>query len=115
VPIDFAGDLEDVLDLDDLVAVGGTLTLPSGGDYAFTGARIVREERPPRGGRSGKTDLRRRSVLMPASGIPATPVANARVEFTGDTATWAVQEAEPIAPGGTTVAWRLTLVDVVDR
>lgn len=89
----------------------GTLT-QDGTSYAFTLGRVVNDGRSPR---RGRTDLKTRVLEIKASGVAVTPQVDSRITFTDETATWVVTEAEPIAPGGTTVAWRLTLVDVVDR
>jgi hypothetical protein len=111
VAIDFAGDLADCLEADDLPEVTGTVTR-DGEEVEFEGGRILSEAREAR---RGNTDERRRTLLIPATGIASAPRAKAYVTFTGDDATWVVMDSEPLAPGGTTIAWRLTLVDVVDR
>lgn len=99
-----------------LAAVDGEVTgtlVQEGVSYAFTGGRVAGEGREPR----NRTDVRSRLLEVMADAFtPAIePRAKSHVLFTGDTATWAVLEAEPVAPGGTVVAWRLSLVDRVNR
>jgi hypothetical protein len=91
----------------------GTLYDQDGEDYAFTDGVVVSENREARS--HGKTDLRTRTLVLLADGVDAEPRSRWRVTFTGDSATWTVQEAKPIAPGGTVAGWRLDLTDVVDR
>jgi hypothetical protein len=91
----------------------GTLYDHDGTQHAFTDAAVASEGREARS--HGKTDLRTRVLVLAASGVDAEPRARWRVTFTGDSAVWTVQEAEPIAPGGTVSGWRLALTDVVDR
>jgi hypothetical protein len=79
---------------------------------SWTSGRVVSEGREAR---PGRTDVRTRVLEVQASGLELAPRAKAHVTFTGDTATWAVLAAEPVAPGGTVVAWRLNIVDRVDR
>jgi hypothetical protein len=90
-----------------------TGTLYDGSEsHAFESAAVVDEGREAQ---PGKTDVRSRTLLVAAAGVDAAPRARWRLTFTGDAATWAVLEAEPVAPGGTVVAWRLSIVDRVDR
>lgn len=89
----------------------GTLT-QEGTDYAFSSAVALGDSREAQ---PGRTDVKRRTLLVLGDGVGVEPRANSQITFTGDTATWAVQESEPVAPGGTVEAWRLTLVDRVNR
>lgn len=110
--IDFAQDLADILAFDDLPEATGTITR-EGEEITFTDGRIVRDDRSAR---RGNTDERRRTVLIPATGLSGgEPRAKATVSFTGETLTWALLEAEPLAPGGTVIAWTLDMVRAVDR
>lgn len=79
---------------------------------AWTLGRIAREGREAG---PSNSDTRTRVLEIQAAGLSVEPRANARVLFTGSTDTWAVLESEPIAPGGTVVAWRLSLIDKVSR
>lgn len=105
----FGSVIEDLVDT--FGEVTGTLTR-DGVDVAFTRGVITRETRDAR---AGRTDARRRTVLIEAAGLSSEPRAKSHVVFAGDPATWAVLESEPVAPGGTVIAWRLSLVDLVNR
>lgn len=85
--------------------VTGTLT-QDGADTAFTGGRIVRRRR--RAAENNKDELEVDLELV-ASGIAVEPRTDARVVLTGDSTVWGVKSADPIAPGGTEIAWSLTL------
>jgi hypothetical protein len=93
-------------------AVTGNL-YQDGATTAWTQGRIVSEVRQPD---EGDRDRLERVLELQAAGITGvTPRADARLTFTGSSTRWRVVSADPIAPGGTTVAWRLVLEDFVNR
>lgn len=91
-----------------------TGSIVQGGDStAWTQGRVVTDARAPRAG--GRSDQLSRVLEIQADGIAVIPQADARITFTGATTTWIVTAADPVAPGGTVVAWRLSLIDLVVR
>lgn len=84
----------------------GTLT-QDGTDYPFTGAVMTGRRRTPG---ENKKDVERASLLVPASGLSVSPHRDTRLALTGSSTAWAVEEAQPIAPGNTVAGWRLSLV-----
>lgn len=94
------------------VAIGtktGTLTQGTPAvESAFTGLVVTDRSRLPRPG-TGLADNEEITALIADEDISVTPQADARVTFTGESASWHVVQADPIAPGGTTVAWELLL------
>lgn len=92
------------------VAVGtkaGTLTQGTPAtESAFTGLVVTERSRLPR---PGLTDAEEITALLADDGIDVTPKADARVVFEGESETWHVAQADPIAPGGEAVAWELVL------
>jgi hypothetical protein len=112
--VSLAGDLIG-LGLDVLREVAGGQTgnlVQDGTTYAFTKGRLVRDDRRPG---AGNRDVREGVLELAVAGVAIEPRADAVLTFTGDTTAWTVTEARPIAPGGTTVAWRLTLRDDEQR
>ena len=105
--IDFAGDLEAIVNAGDLPGATGTLT-QDGTESAFTDAVITRKRRVAGG---GNKDLEQIDMLLASSGIAVEPHRDARVTFTGETTSWLVIESRPIAPGGTVAGWNMTLID----
>jgi hypothetical protein len=99
-------------------AVTGTLTDPttSAAPTAvnWTLGRIASETREAR---AGQADVRRRVVEIDADGFTGgfVPRADMKLAFAGSTDKWAVVEAEPIAPGGTVIAWRLVATNDTNR
>jgi hypothetical protein len=90
----------------------GTIT-QDGATTAFTSARITsRRRRPLR----GNLDAQEVELELAASGITGvTPRPDALVTITGDDTLWLALKADPVAPGGTVIAWRLSLQTHVNR
>jgi hypothetical protein len=90
----------------------GTIT-QDGATTSFTSARIVRRRRSPDGGNKDRLEV---DLELAASGIAGVePRTDAQVALTGDDSAWVVVRADPIAPGGTVVAWAITLRTWVER
>lgn len=94
---------------------------------AWTEGRIVTELREPA---EGNKDRLERVLELAApvtyeveaddpdddpTVVTVTPRADANVVFTGSTTRWRAMSADPITPGGTTIAWRLRLEAFVVR
>lgn len=110
--IDFAGDLEEILGLGDLPEVTGTLERETT-TLTVTGAAITRRRRLPHAG--SESDMEELTLLVAASGVDGTPVADMRGEFDGIDGVWVVVAAEPIGPGGAIAGWTLTLRTWTER
>lgn len=92
-------------------AVTGTIAAPgSPTTSAWTQGRVVSQSRQPG---EGNKDVEELVVEIQAAGLSVTPLADMRVVISGNT--WVVISADPIAPGGTVVAWRLELRDWTGR
>lgn len=87
----------------------GTVTgslVQDGATKAFTGAAITSRRRTPR---AGMADVEGIDLNMPASGVAVQPRADSYLTFTGDASHWQVVEVQPVMPGGTVTAWRISL------
>jgi hypothetical protein len=106
-----------VAEVQDLTAEGIELIREALGDttgtliqrastHAFAGV-ITARRKAPSGGDAEREEI---ALLIPAEAIDATPEADDRVTlagFTGDA--WVVAVANPIAAGGSPIAWSLVL------
>lgn len=88
-----------------LGTVAGDL-VQGGTTSAFTSAAITSRRRTPR---AGNADLEEIGLSLPVSGVAVQPQADAYLTFTGDASKWHVTAVEPVNPGGTLTAWRLSL------
>lgn len=80
--------------------------LQGSASHAFTGGVVTARRKAPSGGDAEQEEV---ALLIPASGIDATPAADNRVTLTGDSTVWVVAVANPMAAGGSPWAWSLVL------
>jgi hypothetical protein len=97
--------------------VAGTLTAPAGSPAsssgAFTGARFTQPvDRAPGG---GNRDNLTAALRIPTTGFAGVPLRDSRLTITGDSRAWLVVEADPVAPGGTTIGYQLELASWANR
>lgn len=106
VPEAVAGAIEELVD-----AVGlRPATLEQDGQAHEISLAVTGRRRAPDGGSVDREEL---FALLPAAGAAVAPKADATVEI-GDER-WAVTQAQPVAPGGEVVAWRLSMRSWTER
>ncbi|MCW8137870.1 MAG: hypothetical protein KIT58_03105 [Planctomycetota bacterium] len=92
--------------IDELIDALGTLpaTIDQDGEEHAVSLAVTARRRTPDGGSSDREEL---FALLPAADLSFAPRADARVTL-GEEA-WVVVSAQPVAPGGEVIAWRLAL------
>jgi hypothetical protein len=89
----------------------GTLN-QDGDDSAISDATITARTKAPG---EGNRDRETITMVLPVSGTSRDPRADGLITFDGESVAWRVISADPFAPGGTVIAWRLVIENFVVR